>query len=211
MNYQNGKIYKITNCIDDEVYVCSTCSTLSKRFSTHKSKIYFDTSNLFRKMIDIGTDKFSISLVENYPCTNKTELLRRENEYIDQIGTLNQQFAYRSREERSALCSIKNKQYYIDNCDEIKNKAKKYRDEHKEKVCESHKKWREMNKERLNDKKKEYYENSKEKQLQRQKSKVKCELCNKTVSHGNLPRHKKSTACVAVSAGNMNACKGSQA
>jgi len=36
VDYSKGKIYKITNDFNDEIYVGSTCDTLVKRFSNHK-------------------------------------------------------------------------------------------------------------------------------------------------------------------------------
>ena len=35
--YSKGKIYKILNTIDDEIYVGSTCETLSQRMARHRS------------------------------------------------------------------------------------------------------------------------------------------------------------------------------
>ena len=182
MDYQNGKIYKITNCIDNEVYIGSTTQPLTKRWYGHKQKMKCGTIyKIYQHMSNLGVDKFSISLVENYPCTNKSELLRREGELIREQGTLNSQISGRTIKE-----------YVYDN---------------KEKIEEYKKQWTEDNKKYYKD----YYENNKEIIRNFQNRKVECDLCNKTVSFGNLPRHKKSTACVAVSVGNMNVCKGSQA
>ena len=36
-DYSKSKIYKITNDYNDDVYVGSTCDTLGRRFSRHKS------------------------------------------------------------------------------------------------------------------------------------------------------------------------------
>ena len=41
-----GKIYKITNDYNDDVYVGSTCDTLIKRFSVHK----YNSRNDIKKM-----------------------------------------------------------------------------------------------------------------------------------------------------------------
>ena len=35
-DFSKGKIYKITNDYNDEVYIRSTCDTLVRRFSVHK-------------------------------------------------------------------------------------------------------------------------------------------------------------------------------
>ena len=37
-DYTKGKIYKITNDFNNDIYVGSTCDTLVKRFSNHKRK-----------------------------------------------------------------------------------------------------------------------------------------------------------------------------
>ena len=37
-DFKKGKIYKITNDYNDDVYVGSTCDTLIKRFSYHKAE-----------------------------------------------------------------------------------------------------------------------------------------------------------------------------
>ena len=38
-DYSKGKIYKITNDFNTDIYVVSTCDLLSNLFSVHKSKI----------------------------------------------------------------------------------------------------------------------------------------------------------------------------
>ena len=35
-NFENGKIYKITNDFNDSIYIGSTCDTLDKRMIRHK-------------------------------------------------------------------------------------------------------------------------------------------------------------------------------
>ena len=37
MDYGNGKIYKIVNTIDNDIYIGSTCQPLSKRMAWHRS------------------------------------------------------------------------------------------------------------------------------------------------------------------------------
>ena len=39
VDYSQAKIYKITNDFNDDVYIGSTCDTLVKRFSHHKSSM----------------------------------------------------------------------------------------------------------------------------------------------------------------------------
>jgi group I intron endonuclease len=112
MDYQNGKIYKITNCIDDEVYVGSTCQSLSRRFSKHKDMSRCRPNyKIYQHFNKLGIDKFCISLIEDYPCNNKTELRCREGVFIKEQGTLNSQIECQT--------------------------AKEYREENKEKIAKN--------------------------------------------------------------------------
>ena len=40
MDYKNAKIYKVLNDVTDDVYVGSTCQTLSKRMAEHRKAYY---------------------------------------------------------------------------------------------------------------------------------------------------------------------------
>ena len=79
--YENGKIYKITNTVTDDIYVGSTVNPLEVRFKKHlrfARKEIYKNIKLYKLMNDIGFDKFSIALIEDFPCENKTELCKRE-------------------------------------------------------------------------------------------------------------------------------------
>ena len=100
--YQSGKIYKITNTINSEVYVGSSTIDLEDRMIKHKNfakkKPY--ASNLHKLMNELGVENFEIELVENCPCESQEELEKREGEIIKDIGTLNQKVVGRSDEKR---------------------------------------------------------------------------------------------------------------
>ena len=101
-DYSKGKIYKIFNTIDDDIYVGSTVETLQKRFTRHKccsTKQKTRHFRIYQKMNDIGFDNFCIQLLEEYPCRDKTELNAREGHWIRQIGTLNTKIQGRTRQE----------------------------------------------------------------------------------------------------------------
>ena len=56
-DFSKGKIYKITNDYNDDVYVGSTCDTLGRRFSSHKAKSKQVKSNsikLYKLINEIG-------------------------------------------------------------------------------------------------------------------------------------------------------------
>ena len=136
-DYSKGKIYKILNNIDDEIYIGSTSETLSRRMARHRSLANTNPYNkLYTHMIDIGIDKFYIELVENYPCNDVYELIAREGYYIRENGTLNKNVAGRTRKE-----------YMEDNYEHLKEVSKI---------------WHENNKEHMKERNKSYYENHKE-------------------------------------------------
>ena len=155
MDYVNGKIYKIVNNVNDEVYVGSTTQTLAKRFSVHKDDSKRESKNsalLYQVMNEIGIENFCISLIKEYPCTTKTELCLEEGKYIREIGTLNQRIAGRT-----------NQQYYKDNIEKIQEKHRKYSKENREKGIERSRKYYEDNVEKVKEKGRKYYEANKEK------------------------------------------------
>ena len=91
-DFQEAKIYKITNDFNDDVYVGSTCNSLVKRYSGHKSEANhhnYKHRPLYKLMNEIGFNRFRIQLIENYPCSDKYEMRQKEGEYIRQFGTLN--------------------------------------------------------------------------------------------------------------------------
>ncbi len=103
VNYANGKIYKITNDIDDKVYYGSTARELYKRMYDHRTRAKINKerkSPLYQHMRSLGIEHFKILLIEEYPCKNKIELNRREGELIKRDKpTLNYQIAGRTLQE----------------------------------------------------------------------------------------------------------------
>jgi hypothetical protein len=80
-NYQEGKIYKIVNDVNDQVYIGSTTQALIKRFRCHCSNAknsIFATSYFYDKMREIGIQHFRIELIKLYPCASKEKLETEE-------------------------------------------------------------------------------------------------------------------------------------
>jgi len=98
VNYKNGKIYKM--CYNDDMYIGSTCCSLKKRFREHKCRgLNYNKNRLCYKNID-NWDDVSIELIEDYPCDNKLDLLKRERYYIDLLKpNLNYLIPSRSKKE----------------------------------------------------------------------------------------------------------------
>jgi molecular chaperone DnaK (HSP70) len=188
-DYQKGKIYKILNTIDDEIYVGSTCETLSQRMARHRATCKRNNSSLiYKHMNQLGVEHFYIELIEDWPCDRIDELLKREGEIIRSIGTLNKsgkinvkenmneyhkQYHHDNLEKRRE----QKKQWYENNKDNIKehnennkDKIKEYYENNKDKIKEYYennkdkiKEYYENNKDKIKDKSKEYYENNKDK------------------------------------------------
>ena len=82
--YTNGKIYELVNTVDDEIYIGSTCLELCKRLSAHKSMARKSlTRRVYTELNIIGWENCRIMLIEAYPCTDKQELIAREQYVID--------------------------------------------------------------------------------------------------------------------------------
>ena len=178
-DFSKGKIYKITNDYNDDVYVGSTCDTLVKRFSAHKCQINSPEKMnrpLYALMKEIGFDRFRIELIEDYPCEDKYQLRQREGYFIREIGTLNIKIENRTQKEWKQEWNEKNKEH-------IKEYCKLYRDDHQENIL----KYREEHKDKQKDYCKEYYQQRAEKLNE----KVQCE-CGYIVSFQHLNNHKKT-------------------
>ena len=172
-DYSKGKIYKILNNIDDEIYVGSTVETLSMRMGKHRYDMKRQPHyKLYKHMHELGVENFYIELIENCPCNDIYELRAREGYFIREIGTLNKQIAGRT----------------------FKEYLKQYREEHKEEL----KQYRENNKEYMN----KYNENNKENRKQRYENNkeyinenITCNICGCQVIRQGMARHQKTNKC----------------
>jgi group I intron endonuclease len=77
-------LYKITNSVDDMIYIGSTRLKLTKRFNVHK---YYarknDTRKFSQHMIKVGIDNFKIELIETITVATTNEARIREQLEID--------------------------------------------------------------------------------------------------------------------------------
>ena len=154
-DFSKGKIYKITNDYNDDVYVGSTCNTLVRRFIAHKDDYKRDKNKhrpLYKLMNEIGFDRFRIELLEDYPCDDKYQLRQREGYYIRLIGTYNSSIAGRHfkewEEENKEKRAQQNKEKYEKNKVNILNRRKEFRENNKQHVSEQAKKYFELHKEK---------------------------------------------------------------
>lgn len=83
----NGYIYKITNKINNKIYVGKTLSSIEKRFEEHKkdsSRKRNEKRPLYDAMNKYGQDNFEISLIEEVPIQQLTE---REIYWINKLDS----------------------------------------------------------------------------------------------------------------------------
>ena len=150
-DYNNGKIYKIIDSENKVIYIGSTTEQLCKRYSKHKHKA-------------IGN---KIILLENFPCNSREELVKKEQEFIEQYDNLlNKIRAFNSEEQYKEYMKEYykeyhkehpkeyNKEYYEDNKKKLSEKMKKYYENNKNKISEKHKKYNEKHKIEISEKKK---------------------------------------------------------
>jgi group I intron endonuclease len=206
-NYQNGKVYKLTNNINDDEYVGSTANLLRVRLAGHRSdaKDESRTSAIYTAMRELGAENFDIILIENFPCADKNELNAREDYWIKQLKP------------------VYNTKAAIFNVEKMKETAKRYKAAHKDAITEKRRLRHQANQEMISAQRKAKYQINKEqekatniiyrernneaiKQHQREyrqanKNRHRCEVCDfgthcstKMAQHNNTERHKlKST------------------
>ena len=134
-NFQDGKIYKVINTVNSEIYVGSTTIDLDKRMIKHKcdAKQRPHLSKFYTFMNETGIDNFEIELIEDYPCETQEELRKREGKIIKAMATLNQRIAGRTPAEYS-------KEYRQTKKDKINKRRNERRKEKPEKTKADRKK-----------------------------------------------------------------------
>jgi group I intron endonuclease len=137
--YSNGKIYRLVNNVDDNIYVGSTYRTLSQRKSGHKVDAKTKTEQkVYKHLNEVGWENFDIILIENYPCNNKDELNSRERYFNELLKPeLNSALPLRTdrewREANKKQIAKKAGDYYQANKDQIAENVLEHRTENKEK------------------------------------------------------------------------------
>lgn len=192
VNYQNGKIYKIVNDVNNDYYIGSTTEpTLARRMVYHRcASTQQIKSNLYRTMNRIGIEHFKISLIELYPCNSKDELNSREEYWIGELKpviTMSPEYTEHEKEILKARKKENNKRYYKENKEEIAKKQK----ENKEMIAEYGKRYREKNKEKIAERIQRYRHENKEKIAERRGTKYECN-CGTIVTIRHRLRHEQS-------------------
>ena len=94
--YNQGKIYKLVNDVDAEIYVGSTCMPLAKRKSSHKTDAKRKPNqHVYAHLNTIGWENVRIVLIESVNAETRDQLLMREQHYIDLLKpSLNKKAAH---------------------------------------------------------------------------------------------------------------------
>jgi group I intron endonuclease len=93
MSVNKGKIYKITNKVNQKVYVGCTVNTLEQRFYEHMYRCFKTDykSKLYNSIKKYGEENFEISLIEecNLDCIYETEkkYIEEYNSYEDGLNS----------------------------------------------------------------------------------------------------------------------------
>jgi hypothetical protein len=164
MKYQNGKIYKIVNDIDKLIYVGSTITSLSQRFSVHKSKSKrYPERKIYKHFAKYGIHHFEIKLIKKYPCNNKLELEIEEERYKIMLNAqLNTIRAHRTVEQ-----------------------LKEYQNEYQNE-------YRENNRAKINLKHSEYYQKNRAKINLKKNERLFCTICGKSYTRAHKAWHNRS-------------------
>jgi hypothetical protein len=206
--YNNGKIYKIINNIDDEFYVGSTIQALHQRKAGHKRfSITKPNQTIYQHLNNVGWDNVDIILIENYLCNSIEELKARERYWIETLKpSLNKIIPLRTiqewREQNKDKLKEKQKEYREQNKERIAQKKKEYFEKNKEQLTQYLKEYYKQNKEQLAQKKKEYREQNKtqitqyknkyyEQNKEKLSEKIKCE-CGCEIRRASLSEHKRT-------------------
>lgn len=109
-DFLNSKVYKISNSVDNEIYIGSTALNLQLRLYFHKQCAKkFPMRRVYNHFNNIGWDKISIECLESFECNSKLELRKKEQFYMDMLNpSLNSAKAYQNcpHSGNKSLCKI---------------------------------------------------------------------------------------------------------
>ena len=166
IDYSNCSIYKIEHIEDETLIYVGHTTNFKRRKAQHKKCCNNEKSKEFNFKLyamireNGGFSMFKMIEVEKYPCNDRREADKRENEVMKELkASMNKNRSFITNEERLE----KGKIYKEENKDKIKETVKEYKEKHKDNIKQYIKEYREENKEKLNQYSKEYNEENKEK------------------------------------------------
>jgi hypothetical protein len=141
-----------------------------------------------------GWDNWTMVLVENYPCENIHEKLKRERYWLETLkADLNCIVPTRTKKEyisdNKDTIAEKHKQYCVDNREVLIEKRKEYYADNRDIIVEKVKQYRVDNSEKIAEKDKKRYADNRDKIAERRKEKVECPICCKTMRKDYHSKH----------------------
>jgi hypothetical protein len=154
-----GKIYKLF--ADDHFYIGSTVRRLCTRLAAHKHDAKNSQSKAYVHFNNVGWGNVTIVMIEDCGNINKSDLRRKEQEYIQKEiqnpFCLNSRFAYTTHKEKNAKSNIRAKRAYQKHREARLEQKHEYYEEHKTEKKAYNTSYYERNKEKLKEKERERY------------------------------------------------------
>jgi len=114
-DYNKGKIYKIVDNTNNNIYIGSTCEpTLAHRLAEHRKKFKLFLNGKYHftsSFIILENNDYDIVLIEDVKCDNRDQLFQRERYYQDLIPNINKLKNARTTEENKQVKYDSNKNY----------------------------------------------------------------------------------------------------
>jgi hypothetical protein len=169
-NFQNGKVYSIRSYQTNMVYIGSTTQSLAKRIGGHRCDYRKHLVGNRRYLSSYEIIKYEdnyIELIQEFKCSNKMELGRREGEIIRTTeNCVNKNVAGRTPKEYNTdkfdTRKQNEKQYRIKNAESIKQHKQQYYQNNKETIDTRIQQYRIKNAESIKQRAQQYYQNNKE-------------------------------------------------
>jgi len=128
MDYSKTIIYKIEHIDNDSLVYVAHTTNWNKRKYKHKSNCYNANDKIYNSKLyqmirkNGGWNMFRMIEVEKYPCNNKREAEKRENELMKELkANMNMKKSYITMEERKGREKI----YYETNKDKRKENVRR--------------------------------------------------------------------------------------
>ena len=156
-----GKIYKIVDNTNDNIYIGCTCKTLKERLSGHKSDYKKYLKGLCGNITSfdiLKNNDYKIELLEDCKIKTKDELTSRERHFIEHNDCVNKVIPGRTDKEYRDANKENKKQYYDLNKEHLIEKKKIYRDANKEKIDNYQKAYRITNRDKIREHKNQKYD-----------------------------------------------------
>jgi len=191
MDYSNCCIYKIEHIENDNLVYVGHTTNFNKRKAHHKSNCYNEKSRHYTLKVyqmireNGGFEMFKMIEVEKYPCNDKREAMRREDEVMKEFkANMNAIRSHTTAEEKK----VNNIEYKMNNRVKLIEKQREYIKKNKDIIKVKKKKYRDKNIENIKMKEKEYREINKDIIKEKKREKVTCS-CGCKIVKNNLIRH----------------------